>query len=202
MYGDLKEKNGRWTRKETSRETITIAIAVTIILGIIWACNARAHTVASSQNPSTNLSAPIRSSYGLRTREIDLTATCLSIGTGSYECSSLEVLAKAKRIINWNYAVQTIKAIVTAYSQEEFPGKTASGVKGVVGTTIACPRSIPFGSYVRSEAFGLRTCMDRLSPRFDARFDVFVSSTTDAFQWGKRKEEITIYYDKTREDVE
>jgi len=117
---------------------------------------------------------------------------CKKIKPGFFSCTSPETEEKAKRIKSWRYDIRTIQATVTAYSMEQFPGRTASGVYGVVGTTIACPRRIPFGSHVSSPVFGLRTCLDRLAAKFDQRFDVFVYSTSDALAFGKRRLELTI----------
>jgi 3D (Asp-Asp-Asp) domain-containing protein len=63
-------------------------------------------------------------------------------------------------------------------------GITASGVRVREGTTIAAPRSIPFGTRIWVPGAGWRTVQDRLSRRYDHRLDLYFTSHKRALQWG------------------
>jgi 3D (Asp-Asp-Asp) domain-containing protein len=63
-------------------------------------------------------------------------------------------------------------------------GITASGVHVREGTTIAAPRSIPFGTRIWVPGAGWRTVQDRLSRRYDHRLDLYFTSHKRALQWG------------------
>jgi 3D (Asp-Asp-Asp) domain-containing protein len=63
-------------------------------------------------------------------------------------------------------------------------GITASGVRVREGTTIAAPRSIPFGTRIHMPGAGWRTVQDRLSRRYDHRLDLYFTSHKRALQWG------------------
>lgn len=87
-------------------------------------------------------------------------------------------------------------AVVTAYSSEvnqtdDTPNLTAAQTETRQGV-IACPRELPFGTIVEVE--GKRyVCEDRMHPRFNDRFDIWVESTEKAFEWGKQVKEVKIY---------
>lgn len=85
----------------------------------------------------------------------------------------------------------TITAILTAYCHcATCCGKagqpTASGVMPRVGHTIAAPRWVPFGSYVRLPGMGWRRVEDRTAMRYNGRYDVFMASHAEAKRFGKR----------------
>ena len=63
-------------------------------------------------------------------------------------------------------------------------GITASGARVRQGTTIAAPRSIPFGTRIHIPGVGWRTVQDRLSRRYDHRLDVYFASHRSAARWG------------------
>lgn len=82
---------------------------------------------------------------------------------------------------------KTEMAIVTGYSStpnqtDDTPFITASGTHVHPGT-LACPRSIPFGTHVLING-NQYTCEDRLALRFDSRFDIWFPTTAQAIEWG------------------
>lgn len=80
------------------------------------------------------------------------------------------------------------KAVVTAYSLHYLP--MANG-RRVHSGAAACPRSIPFGTRIII-AGTIYTCEDRMSRKYPERFDIWMPSTVQALQWGKRTEEVEI----------
>ena len=91
-----------------------------------------------------------------------------------------------------------ITATITAYCAckvccgPNAKGITASGHTPIEGTTIAAPRTIPFGSKVIINGHTY-SVQDRLSKRFPDRFDVFMSSHKRALIHGiKTNQTITI----------
>lgn len=99
------------------------------------------------------------------------------------------------RNVKWHMKYERITATITAYDAQEFPGRTASGAKGVPGKTAACPSSIPLGSRIRFVERDIGyTCNDRTASRFNGRFDLFVGTRREALAHGKRVEEIEITY--------
>lgn len=102
---------------------------------------------------------------------------------------------------------ETIKATVTAYDQQAFPGRNAAGYLAVVDYSTACPRSIPLFSRLYSY-YGWKPssaiCDDRTALRFDGRFDRFVATRKEAVEWGiHENQDITIIYPrgKPREEM-
>ncbi|MGG3987294.1 3D domain-containing protein [Bacillus smithii] len=91
---------------------------------------------------------------------------------------------------------------VTAYSPNaESTGKnpgspqykiTASGTKVQEGVTVACPRSIPFGTKLKIEGLGYRTCQDRGGAIVDGHIDVYMDSASKAQQFGKQRLKVEI----------
>lgn len=86
-------------------------------------------------------------------------------------------------------------ATVTAYSSSPDetwgdPFVTASG-KRVFDGLVACPRSLAFGTRVK---IGERTydCYDRLHPKYDDRFDIWMSSKDAALRFGKRQVQVEV----------
>jgi 3D (Asp-Asp-Asp) domain-containing protein len=80
-------------------------------------------------------------------------------------------------------------AEVTAYSSSPDetwgdPFITASG-REVHDGSMACPRRFSFGTRFR---IGSRvyTCWDRLHPRFDYRFDIWMPSKQEALEFGRQ----------------
>jgi 3D (Asp-Asp-Asp) domain-containing protein len=84
---------------------------------------------------------------------------------------------------------------VTAYSSSPDetwgdPFTTSSG-RPVFDGLVACPRALPFGTKVRIET---RTylCYDRLHPKYDHRFDIWMSTKDDALTFGKRQLQVEV----------
>ena len=84
---------------------------------------------------------------------------------------------------------------VTAYSSSPNetwgdPFITASG-RRVFDGVVACPRVLPFGTKVR---IGDRTyhCYDRLHPKYDHRFDIWMSTKNAAVAFGKRQVRVEV----------
>jgi 3D (Asp-Asp-Asp) domain-containing protein len=65
----------------------------------------------------------------------------------------------------------------------------------VQGVTIAAPRSVPFGTMIHVETVGWRRVEDRLSKRFDNRFDLYFRRHADAVKFGKQQLKVT--YERT-----
>lgn len=95
-----------------------------------------------------------------------------------------------------------MNALVTAYCLcaaccGETGRNTASGRPPVVGVTIAAPRSVPFGTWVRIEVPGrpplLRRVDDRTARRYDGRWDLLVDSHLSAKRWGARRAVLYLY---------
>jgi 3D (Asp-Asp-Asp) domain-containing protein len=90
--------------------------------------------------------------------------------------------------------------IITAYTAgEESTGKkpgdplygvTASGKMVEEGTTIACPKEIPFTTRITIKGIGERTCFDRGSAITGKRLDLYIPRLQDALQFGKQEAEI------------
>jgi 3D (Asp-Asp-Asp) domain-containing protein len=69
-------------------------------------------------------------------------------------------------------------------------GITASGARARVGMTLAAARSIPFDTRIWIPNFGWRVVQDRVSPKYEHRFDVFIGSHAEALRLGIRHERI------------
>lgn len=70
--------------------------------------------------------------------------------------------------------------------------KTASGNKPQQGVTIAGPRSLPLGTRVFIEGIGERVVQDRLSKKYDSRFDLFFASHSEAAKFGKKELKVRV----------
>lgn len=97
---------------------------------------------------------------------------------------------------------ETILASVSWYSSEESchhpkDGKclTASGRPAEEGATVACPRSIALGRWVRIQGHRYR-CDDRTADsvqrKFGPTFDIFTGSREEALRLGRKRLEVTI----------
>jgi len=71
-------------------------------------------------------------------------------------------------------------------------GVTASGTTVSEGRTVACPKSIPFGTKIYIEGFGYRICEDRGSAIVEGHLDIYVDSLTKARKLGRQKLLVTI----------
>ena len=83
---------------------------------------------------------------------------------------------------------------LTFYSKEQFPDSpTSTGVMPEVGRTIAVdPNVIPYGTAVWIDGFGVRYAEDTGSAIKGNRIDVFVETTEEAIQLG-RKPNVSLY---------
>lgn len=71
-------------------------------------------------------------------------------------------------------------------------GITASGTTVSEGRTVACPKSIPFGTKIHIEGFGYRVCEDRGGAIVEGHLDVYVESVSKARTLGRQKLLVTI----------
>lgn len=65
-------------------------------------------------------------------------------------------------------------------------GITASGTTVKEGRTLACPKSMEFGTKVYIEGFGYRVCEDRGGKIYGNHLDVYVESLDKALQLGRQ----------------
>ncbi|WP_372011388.1 3D domain-containing protein [Paenibacillus chitinolyticus] len=76
---------------------------------------------------------------------------------------------------------------------DKYYGVTASGQKTKEGVTVACPKSMPFGTQIYIPYFdNTYTCTDRGGAIKEGRLDVFMSSESKAVKFGRRKLEVQI----------
>ena len=83
---------------------------------------------------------------------------------------------------------QVLEATVTAYCLNKNP--MASGKMPYDGA-IACPRSIPLGTLIIIDDMGY-TCEDRLSLKYDDRYDLWMESCDECMKFGKQTKQIKI----------
>lgn len=81
-------------------------------------------------------------------------------------------------------------AVVTAYSSspdetDEDPFVTASGEQVREGI-VACSREFPFGTRFSIDG-KVYECLDRLAPKYDRRFDIWMASKMEALKYGKQQ---------------
>ena len=96
-----------------------------------------------------------------------------------------------------NIVVMTITAYCHCAQCNGKSGQpTASGRMPSITSTIAAPRSLPFGTKIFIPQIGWRKVEDRLAKRFDNRIDIFMSSHKKAKSFGIRKETVTIVTSK------
>lgn len=65
-------------------------------------------------------------------------------------------------------------------------GITASGIKVAEKRTLACPPNYPFGTKISIEGMGIYTCEDRGGAIKGNKFDIYMQTKTEAFQFGRR----------------
>lgn len=88
-------------------------------------------------------------------------------------------------------------AIITAYCHcraccgPDARGVTASGLLPVVGTTVAAPRAVLFGSTVVIAGHRY-SAQDRTALRYDGRFDIYFKSHAEARRFGIRTNQVTV----------
>ncbi|QJI52411.1 3D domain-containing protein [Psychrobacillus phage Perkons] len=71
-------------------------------------------------------------------------------------------------------------------------GLTASGSYVKEGRTLACPKSMKFGTKVYIEGVGYRTCEDRGGLITEGHLDVYVDSQSKAMELGRQKLQVRI----------
>jgi len=134
----------------------------------------------------------------------DVIADNMNVQIESQENNKEEAAIKGneeKSKINKNDNMKTF--IVTAYTAGyESTGKTkydptygitASGEKVEEGITIACPKSMEFGTQVYIPFFNNTfICTDRGGAIKEGRLDVYMENLNDALEFGKRELEVKI----------
>jgi 3D (Asp-Asp-Asp) domain-containing protein len=65
-------------------------------------------------------------------------------------------------------------------------GITASGVKVKENRTLACPPRFPFGTKITIEGVGTLTCEDRGGAIKGNKFDIYMETKKEAFEFGRR----------------
>lgn len=95
--------------------------------------------------------------------------------------------------------IDTFQATVTAYSPvETCPGGdahncvTAFGSRPRSGRTVACPRTLHFGTRIQVEGKGIYVCEDRTALRFDGRYDIYMDDYAEARAFGKQRLEVKV----------
>ncbi len=74
------------------------------------------------------------------------------------------------------------------------PNITASGARVEIGRTIAAGPSVPFGTLVLVEGYGIFEVQDRGGLIYDGRLDMAVASRSGAFRYGRQ--EVKVAYRK------
>lgn len=75
---------------------------------------------------------------------------------------------------------------------DPYYGVTASGTSVMEGRTVACPKSLPFGTKLHIEGFGYRVCEDRGGAITTGRLDIYVDSLSKARKLGNQKLLVTV----------
>jgi len=65
-------------------------------------------------------------------------------------------------------------------------GITASGLEVAENRTLACPPEYPFGVKINIEGFGVYRCEDRGGAIKGNRFDIYMETKREAFNFGRR----------------
>jgi 3D (Asp-Asp-Asp) domain-containing protein len=103
------------------------------------------------------------------------------------------------------YEAKTEVFEVTAYTAyEESTGKTpdhpafgitASGRRVQAGITAACPRELPFGTWIEIEGVGKRRCDDRGGLIRGKKLDIYIPELTDALEFGRKRLKVRVVND-------
>lgn len=72
-------------------------------------------------------------------------------------------------------------------------GLTASGEYVKANRTIACPKSISFGTKIQIEGYGVFICEDRGAHIVNGRLDIYMVNLNDALDFGRRTLRVKIY---------
>ena len=110
-----------------------------------------------------------------------------------------DINALESQVKQYAKKTKTITAEVTAYSPAETCSHgdhalctNAEGKRPIEGVSVACPRYIRLGQWVRIAGQDLR-CDDRTAKKYDGRFDIYVDSYDKALIHGKQNLTVTIY---------
>lgn len=71
-------------------------------------------------------------------------------------------------------------------------GLTASGTHATEGRTIACPKSLQFGTIVDIRSVGIRVCEDRGGAITSKHIDLYIQNLKAAYEFGRKQLEIKI----------
>lgn len=71
-------------------------------------------------------------------------------------------------------------------------GITASGEPVQEGRTVACPKSLPFGTRLEIEGLGERVCTDRGGAIGEGRLDVYMTDLNDALNFGRQSRQVRV----------
>ena len=105
-----------------------------------------------------------------------------------YEAEAEEVVEQDTKIV-----IATITAYTSSVDEtDDTPFITASGATTGEGV-IACPPKYEFGTLIEIEGRQF-TCEDRMNRRYhkEERFDIWVETKSEAYQWGVRELPIQI----------
>ena len=110
----------------------------------------------------------------------------------------------AENIPQHRYEVYEVTAYTAGYEstgkRPSHPayGITASGTTVKEGRTIACPKSLEYGTRIRIPYFGRTfTCEDRGAAITDGRLDVYIANVNEALTFGRRELPIIILEEET-----
>lgn len=129
---------------------------------------------------------------------ITLAATFGALLFGAYSIRFEPIVYVAPQVggvevVNHKTVVATITAYTSSVNEtDDTPFETASGAQTGEGV-IACPPKYDFGTQVLIEGRQY-TCKDRMNRRYhnQERFDIWVETKDEAFDWGVRELEIKV----------
>jgi 3D (Asp-Asp-Asp) domain-containing protein len=104
---------------------------------------------------------------------------------------NIKLAMRKKKSIRYTVPRGTMTINASAYTAAadecgKSDGITASGLKVKTKRTLACPPQYPFGTKVKIEGMGTYTCEDRGGAIKGNKFDIYVETKTEAFQFGRR----------------
>jgi 3D (Asp-Asp-Asp) domain-containing protein len=124
---------------------------------------------------------------------VDIPIQTVQIATVKYEDPAIEVLQEPE------YEIYEITAYTAGYESTgktpDHPeyGITASGVKAKENHTIACPKSMEFGTKVYIPYFDHTfVCEDRGGAITEGKLDVYMPGLQDALEFGRRELEVLV----------
>lgn len=172
---------------------ISLIVAVTILVNVLWAQGASAETIKTDTNTNINITL-INTYFSTPVALADEGVQTISEAPKSAQDLENEaILARwkekqANRWANLPKGTFTINASAYTASADECgnsKGITASGIKVHTGT-IACPPELPFGVKINIEGYGTFTCEDRGGAIKGNKIDIYVPTKAEAFKFGRR----------------